>query len=347
MRNLRSQAEIMASWEGDLSSPVVSICCITYNHEAYIEDALEGFLIQETDFPIEILIHDDASTDGTANIIRRYEAAYPMLIKPIYQTENQYSQGKRINAQFNLTRAQGDYMAFCEGDDYWVSPNKLSTQYAKLQEFNCDICFHPVKVIESESFRNKITYGFKGNIEKTIHPSEVIRQAGPSMPACSIMIRLSLLRKLLNKNETFFNERLAHYGYQFIGVSDHSAIYVPTVFGVYRSNHPGSWTRKNRSDVSKFIENSKFFCDSILILNDYTKQKYQNDVSYVLRKKILSVFSKREISLTQKRLLLERYAEQLPFTFFMLLKISLVSRAVFLFPILWSFRWISKVGKEK
>ncbi|AFJ01907.1 glycosyltransferase [Methylophaga frappieri] len=95
MRNLRSQTEIMASWEGDLSSPVVSICCITYNHDAYIEDALEGFLIQETDFPFEILIHDDASTDRTADIIREYEAAYPNLIKPIYQVENQYSQGKK------------------------------------------------------------------------------------------------------------------------------------------------------------------------------------------------------------------------------------------------------------
>ncbi len=347
MRNLRTQEDIMAAWKGDPEKPVVSICCITYNHEPYIEDALEGFLIQETDFPFEILIHDDASTDRTAEIIREYEAKYPKLIKPIYQVENQYSQGKRINAQFNVTRAHGDYMALCEGDDYWISPNKLSIQYAKLQEFNCDICFHPVKVVESESDRNKVTYEFNGNLEKTINPSEVIRRAGPYMPACSIMMRLSLIRELLNKNETFFNERLAHYGYQFIGVSVHPAIYLPTVFGVYRSNHPGSWTRKNRSDATKFLENCKFFCDSILILNDYTKQKYQNDVSYVLKKKILSVFSKREISLSQKRLLLESYVEQLPSSFFMLLKISLISRAVLLFPILWSFRWISKVGKEK
>ena len=79
------------------ANPLVSICCITYNHEPYIRDAIEGFLMQKTNFPVEILIHDDASTDGTADIIREYEAKYPDIIKPIYQTENQYSKGIKIS----------------------------------------------------------------------------------------------------------------------------------------------------------------------------------------------------------------------------------------------------------
>mgnify|MGYP001097425295 CR=1 FL=1 len=72
--------------------PLVSICCITYNHEKFIEDAIEGFLMQKTDFPIEIIIHDDASTDGTREIIDRYKEQHPGLIRTIYQKENQYSQ---------------------------------------------------------------------------------------------------------------------------------------------------------------------------------------------------------------------------------------------------------------
>jgi len=76
--------------------PLVSICCITYNHEKYIGDAIESFLMQETDFPFEIIIHDDASTDATADIVREYEKKYPDVIKPIYQTENQYSKGKLV-----------------------------------------------------------------------------------------------------------------------------------------------------------------------------------------------------------------------------------------------------------
>jgi len=101
----------MKGWKGDLSSPLVSISCLAYNHERYIEDALEGFLIQKTDFPFEILIHDDASFDRTADIIREYEALYPKLIKPIYQTENQFSKRDGKAGQFQRNRAEGKYFA--------------------------------------------------------------------------------------------------------------------------------------------------------------------------------------------------------------------------------------------
>ena len=107
---------------------IVSICCATYNHQKYIRDAIEGFLMQKTTFPFEILIHDDASTDGTADIIREYEAKYPDIIKPIYQRENQYSKGIKISQVYQFPRAQGKYIALCEGDDYWIDPLKLQKQ---------------------------------------------------------------------------------------------------------------------------------------------------------------------------------------------------------------------------
>jgi glycosyltransferase involved in cell wall biosynthesis len=107
----------------------VSVICNTYNHARYIRDALEGFVMQETDFPFEVLVHDDASTDDTAQIIREYERKYPELIKPVYETENQYS--KRDGTIFRLqnARARGKYIALCEGDDYWTDPKKLQKQY--------------------------------------------------------------------------------------------------------------------------------------------------------------------------------------------------------------------------
>jgi glycosyltransferase involved in cell wall biosynthesis len=116
--------------------PVVSIHCITYQHGKFIREAIEGFLMQETTFPVEILIHDDASTDGTADIIREYEAKYTQLIKPIYQTENQWSKGNKPD-QINLARAKGEFIALCEGDDYWTSPHKLQKQ-AEILEANPD-----------------------------------------------------------------------------------------------------------------------------------------------------------------------------------------------------------------
>ena len=103
--NLRSEQKIMESWKG--VKPIVSIFCTAFNHEEYLEEALEGFLIQKTDFPFEILIHDDASTDNTADIIREYENAYPNIIKPIYQIENQTSTGMHITNELYFRSLKG------------------------------------------------------------------------------------------------------------------------------------------------------------------------------------------------------------------------------------------------
>jgi glycosyltransferase involved in cell wall biosynthesis len=120
-------------WSED-TVPLVSISCITYNHENFIRDAIEGFLMQKTTFPVEILIHDDASTDKTASIIREYEEKYPHLIKPIYQTENQYSKRDGSIGRIQRGRARGKYYATCEGDDYWTDSLKLQKQVDFLEE---------------------------------------------------------------------------------------------------------------------------------------------------------------------------------------------------------------------
>jgi glycosyltransferase involved in cell wall biosynthesis len=133
MANLRTEKEIMQAWNL-MNKPLVSVACITYNHEKYIEDTIKGFLIQETDFSFEILIHDDASTDNTANIVREYAEKYPNIIKPIFQTENQYSKGLKMNIAFNFPRAKGKYIALCDGDDYWTDPKKLQIQVVFLEE---------------------------------------------------------------------------------------------------------------------------------------------------------------------------------------------------------------------
>ncbi|WP_082663901.1 MULTISPECIES: glycosyltransferase [unclassified Guyparkeria] len=127
-KGLRSQGEIVDSWGAGGLSPMVSVCCTAYNHEKYVADAIHGFLNQVTNFPIEILIHDDASVDGTVGIIREYAALYPNIIKPVFQSVNQYSRGVQT-LSFNFHRAKGKYLAICEGDDFWVDPLKLQKQF--------------------------------------------------------------------------------------------------------------------------------------------------------------------------------------------------------------------------
>lgn len=116
-----------------VDSPLVSIVCNTYNHVDYIRQCLDGFLMQKTTFSVEILVHDDASIDGTADIVREYEALYPDLIKPIYQNVNQYSKGVKVTLEYQYSRAKGKYIALCEGDDYWTDPLKLQKQVDFLE----------------------------------------------------------------------------------------------------------------------------------------------------------------------------------------------------------------------
>jgi len=120
--------------------PLVSIRCLVYNHEPYLRQCLDGFVMQQTTFPFEAIVHDDASTDGSAAIIREYAEKYPDIIKPIYETENQYSKhdgslGRIMNAAMHPA---SKYIALCEGDDYWTDPNKLQAQ-VDIMEANEDI----------------------------------------------------------------------------------------------------------------------------------------------------------------------------------------------------------------
>ncbi len=138
-----TQEEIMKNWQGDINQPVVSVRCITYNHENYIAQALDGFLMQKTNFPFEVIVHDDASPDKTADIVREYEKKYPAIIKAIYQTENQYSKRDGTIARIMNEACKGKYIALCEGDDYWIDENKLQMQVDFLEENpEYGMCFH-------------------------------------------------------------------------------------------------------------------------------------------------------------------------------------------------------------
>lgn len=137
-----------------MKSPIVSICCITYNHAPFIRKALDGFLMQEPPTDVskdepwyEILIHDDCSTDGTTEIIKEYAAKYPDRIFPLYEAENQYKKVGTVGIDyFNYNRARGRYIAYCEGDDYWIDPYKLQKQ-VDFMDANPEysVCFHRAK----------------------------------------------------------------------------------------------------------------------------------------------------------------------------------------------------------
>ena len=106
----------------------VSVLCAAYNHEEYLRQTLDSFLNQKTDFPFEVLVNDDASTDSTGDIIREYAARYPEIIRPFYQKENLYSRRINLYDVVFFPACRGEYIAVCEGDDYWNDPEKLQLQ---------------------------------------------------------------------------------------------------------------------------------------------------------------------------------------------------------------------------
>jgi hypothetical protein len=133
-----TEKELLRRWPRS-TPPFVSILCITYNHARYIDDTIRGFLAQQTPFPFEILIHDDASTDQTAELVRQWQRKCPSIIRTVLQTENQFSRGV-CPLDLLLRQARGQYVATCEGDDYWIEPSKLARQVAFLEkhpEFSC------------------------------------------------------------------------------------------------------------------------------------------------------------------------------------------------------------------
>lgn len=176
------------------NKPLVAIHCLVYNHEPYLRDCFEGFVMQQTNFPFVAIVHDDCSTDGSAAIIREYEAKYPHIFKPIYETENQYSKHdgsleRIMNEAIDV--AETKYVAVCEGDDYWIDSLKLQKQVDFLENHSdYSMCFHSAEIknecsqkvnIECQSIDNKEYYA------NDIYPRWII-------PTASVLYRNSMVR---------------------------------------------------------------------------------------------------------------------------------------------------------
>lgn len=130
-----------------MATPLVTIRCLVYNHEPYLRQCLDGFVMQKTNFPFEAIVHDDASTDRSAEIIREYAEKYPNIIKPIFETENLYSKHDGSIRKVMYEHTKGKYVAICEGDDYWIDPYKLQKQVDILESnTNIGLCYTSTKV---------------------------------------------------------------------------------------------------------------------------------------------------------------------------------------------------------
>lgn len=253
---------------------LVSVICLTFNHENYISKCIESLVTQKTNFKYEVWIHDDCSTDETRKIIEHYKKIYPTMINLILQDENQYSKGTSIVDQIILPRVHGKYVAFCEGDDYWTDEMKLQKQIDAMKENpQCWISAHSVNIVDEKDTKviGKINPA-KGN---TIFDVEtVIRGDGGFVGTNSILIN----KKAFELGYSFRRIYSLDYFLQILGALNGGMLYLSDCMSAYRWCAKGSWTSRMSQDINKYCEHYNCVIMALKKLDDETQNKYHRTI---------------------------------------------------------------------
>lgn len=247
---------------------MVSICCMTYNQEKYIEDTLKGIVSQKTSFKYEAVIHDDASTDNTKKIIEKYEKKYPNLIKTIYEKENQYLKNVRIINIMN-PYMKGKYIAFCEGDDYWYDNNKLQIQVDYMEKHaDCSFCTHSFKRIDPDG--DFICDEIPFNTDKKIFLTDYLRNKY-NFQTATILCRGKYMRSL---PPYYYNSPIGDLPQTLYFLSQGYGYYINNKMSCYRYMAASSWTLKNKNNIDLKIKNHEMVKKIYLEFNEENNNKY-------------------------------------------------------------------------
>jgi len=225
----------------------VSIICITYNQEKFIKQTLDGFLMQKTDFPFEIIIHDDASTDNTVAIIKDYVKRQPKLFRPIYEKSNKFSKKNYSFIENMFRSAKGEFIAICEGDDFWTDPRKIQIQADFLDKNKRhSICFHPVKVVFENNEDDPYIYP-TNKLKNNFTTDELLKNN--FIQTNSVMYRKQSYRALRTDQLPIdWYLHLYHARTGKIG-------FIDKVMAVYR-RHPGGVWWESHNDSALFWKNN-------------------------------------------------------------------------------------------
>ncbi|EML2485803.1 glycosyltransferase [Providencia hangzhouensis] len=255
-----NEASIMKHWKYT-DKVYVSCVCITFNQEGYIRDAINGMLAQVTDYRFEVIIHDDVSNDNTRKILLEYKNKYPNIIKLVLQTENQYQQGKKITP-LAIAHADGEYIALCEGDDYWIDEYKLQKQIKELiSNPNVNLVITQALSLYPDETTKKFCN--LGSTKRYISFADCI--LGPKKdfyPTATFFFKRSIILSLPDWFYTI--APVGDYYIQLFASYNNGCIYLPDVTSTYRRDSIGSWSqslnfnkfisdRKNRINCNKLI----------------------------------------------------------------------------------------------
>ena len=272
--------------EGTL--PLVHTRTMTFMHENYIRDCIDGILLQKTTFPVQVLIHDDASTDKTAEIVKEYEHKYPRLIKAYYQKENSYSKPDKLErrAEFFKWRI-GKYEALCEGDDYWTEPLKLQKQVDVLEaDSSVAVCCHHVSVVDSlgEPIESRYEPTIPGTVAGLPHGAlvsgfgHIVREN--FMRTCSAMFRVTSPPAW--EHPILARTIQGDWPLHLLHARSGSIACIPQNMACYREHQGGVWSAKSASErvLGHLETNLKLlFCDTF---NEDQRQQLAYGIPYAI-----------------------------------------------------------------
>lgn len=265
----------------------VSVYCAVYNHEKYLRKCLDGFVMQKTTFPFEVIVHDDASTDHSADIIREYSEKYPNIFRPIYQTVNQYSHKVKIFDTFVFPIIRGKYLACCEGDDYWCDENKIQLQYDIMEEYpDCHLCIHTVQGIMESGEKLKRTFPnydiCEGIMSTDVFLPHVLD--GYAFQTSSYFRRTEDVRLYISDKPDFAKAAdvgdvpaLLFYG------SMGETYYINRKMSCYRMQSIGSWNERVFKNTDLRIKHCNSMIRMYNLFNLYSGKKYASLVNQAIK----------------------------------------------------------------
>lgn len=258
---------------------MVSICCAVFNHLPYLKRTIDGFLAQETTFDYEIIINDDVSTDGSRQLLRKYQQEYPEKLRVIYQEENQYSKGKKIFFDILACEARGKYIALCEGDDYWIDSHKLQKQFDVMErETHCAFCVHKVHDVDLNGVLLNNMYPPEELEEGVILQSKFMDMLfAPSrywFHTSSFFFRTSEVKKFNGVYPQFIKQAgVGDVPLTWLLASCGDLYYINSEMSCYRRDTSGSWSaRMQQREYRRKMTKKQL--ESLKAYNDFTNCEY-------------------------------------------------------------------------
>lgn len=261
---------------------VISVIVHVFNHAPYLDKSLSGIEMQEFSGDIEVVLHDDASTDRSAEVYEAHAAKSRHQYKIIRQVQNKYSRNISVLPEI-FEAATGEYLAMCEGDDYWTSPLKISNQHLAMEvRRDVDICFHKASRVHFEDER---TLGFQGDYgdKPVLFPAATIVEGGGGfMPSPSLMLRRTVLDTL--PSWYYDPPPVGDYFMQVFGSLRGGAMYLPMCAAAYRQGDPQSWTQRVTRDLKTLNDFSRIYYKYLLRLQGSVPPELRGNVEVMLKK---------------------------------------------------------------